>query len=59
MTRRDPEEVQVVCSECNGYLWSISTSDAPAKAAEEGFHMIRCPMIKDPMGECTGRPRRS
>lgn len=45
------DECKVYCSKCNGYLWSISTVESGGTESKD----IRCPYLKDPCGECTGR----
>lgn len=45
----DPEEKQIHCRECNGYLWSVSIYDKDVPVLQA------CPYQKDPMGHCTGK----
>lgn len=52
----DPFEVKVYCKECNSYLWSIGRVEL--NSPETDTILIYCPMVKDPMGECTGKQPR-
>ena len=46
MSRLMSGECEVICVECNAYLWSCSTVDAKGETA-----MTRtCPYVRDPRG---------
>lgn len=49
----EPGECAVMCTECNGYLHSISTVDSGGKE----YQLVSCPYVKDPTGKCTGMTR--
>lgn len=65
MSRIDPQEVEVWCRQCNGYLYSVGPLEAesacknPDVSYDPGQRVMltECPMKKDPMGSCTGIPR--
>lgn len=50
---KDPDECKVYCEECNGYLWSIAAVENHGQDSK----LITCPYQRDPVGECTGRPK--
>lgn len=43
-------ECQVLCRDCNGYLWSGTTVESNGKT----HLLIACPYKKDSRGKCTG-----
>jgi hypothetical protein len=47
----DDGEKEIFCIDCNAYLFSMSIHDP-------GPELINCPMQKDPMGKCTGNPKK-
>jgi len=61
MARIDNEEIEVMCRQCNGYLWSIGPAEALVASETYGpaydASLADCPMKKDPLGKCTGKLR--
>jgi len=56
----DQDEVEVICKNCNSYLWSVSKAemvDAHHLLTDEArntYVLIACPCKRDPLGHCTG-----
>lgn len=54
--RIDDEEVEVICAQCNGYLWSVGPGE---DESGQSSVLINCPMQKDPLGRCTGNMKKA
>jgi hypothetical protein len=44
-------ECEVICGDCNAYLWSEAACDHEGKAAV----VVPCPCTKKPGGGCSGQ----